>query len=84
MYVTVIQKVSVPPEALVRLFDGCKSLVLIKSLHFFLRTLLLSAILLCIKSKHFWYAYSRQQNHLDVWEFWIVDWIYILIKWLDF
>ena len=28
--------------------------------------------------------YSRQQNCLDVWEFWIVDWIYILIKWLNF
>ena len=28
--------------------------------------------------------YSRQQNRLDVWEFWIVHWIYILIKWLNF
>ena len=24
------------------------------------------------------YAYSRQQNHLHVWEFWIVHSIYIL------
>ena len=32
----------------------------------------------------FFIVYSRQQNHLDVWEFWIVDWIYILIKWLKF
>ena len=28
--------------------------------------------------------YSRQQNRLDIWEFWIVHWIYILIKWLKF
>ena len=33
-----ITKTSVPPEALVSLFDSCKSLVLIKSLCFFLRT----------------------------------------------
>ena len=33
---------SVPSEALVSLFDSYKSLVPIKSLHFFLRTLLLS------------------------------------------
>ena len=26
------------------------------------------------------WPYSRQQNCLDVWEFWIVHWIYILIK----
>ena len=31
-----------------------------------------------------WWIYSRQQNRLDVWEFWIVHWIYILIKWLKF
>ena len=30
------------------------------------------------------HSYSRQQNHLDVWEFWIVHWIYISIKWLKF
>ena len=29
-------------------------------------------------------GYSRQQNHSDIWEFWIVHWIYILIKWLEF
>ena len=28
--------------------------------------------------------YSRQQNRLNVWEFWIVHWIYILIKLLKF
>ena len=28
------------------------------------------------------YIYSRQQNRSDVWEIWIVHWIYILIKWL--
>ena len=28
--------------------------------------------------------YSRQQNGSDVWEFWVVHWIYILIKWLNF
>ena len=71
MYVTVIQKTSISPEALVGLFDSCKSLVLIKLLHFFLRTLLVSAILLCIKSKHFWYTYilwnQYQPHHLPNW-----------------
>ena len=28
--------------------------------------------------------YSGQQNRSDVWEFWIVHWIYISIKWLKF
>ena len=28
--------------------------------------------------------YSRQQNHLHVWEFWIVHSMYILIWWLKF
>ena len=57
MYVTVIQKVSVPLEVLVSLFDSCKNLAPIESLHFSLRTLLLTTILHCIKSEHLWYTY---------------------------
>ena len=38
----------------------------------------------CVQSVTAEWEYSRQQNHLDVWEFWIVHWIYILIKWLNF
>ena len=57
MYAIVIQKVCVPPEVLVGLFDSCKNLDPIELLHFFPRTLLLPNILLYIKSKHLWYAY---------------------------
>ena len=57
MYTKIVQKVSVPPEVLVSLFDSYKSLVPMESLHFFLRTLLSSTVLLHIKSKHFRYAY---------------------------
>ena len=42
---------------LVSLFDSCNNLAPIELLHFFLRTLLPTTILLCIKSKHPWYAY---------------------------
>ena len=57
MYVTVIQKVSVPPEVFVSLFDSCNSLVPTKLLCFLLRTLLLTTILHYVKSEHLWYAY---------------------------
>ena len=63
MYVTVVQKISVPPEVLVGLFDSCKNLAHIKSLCFFLRTLLLPTILLCIKSEHLWYAYILRNQY---------------------
>ena len=71
MYVTVIQKVSVPPEVLVSLFDGYKSLAPIELLRFFLRILLLTTILLCIKNEHLWYAYilgnRYQPRHWPSW-----------------
>ena len=57
MYVTVVQKFSVPLEVLVSLFDSCNNLVPTKSLHFFLRTLLLTTTLCYIKSEHLWYTY---------------------------
>ena len=62
MYVAVVQKVSVPLEVLVSLFDSCKNLAPIKLLHFFLRTLLLPTILLCIKA-----------NTFDMHIFWEID-----------
>ena len=38
-----------------------------------------------LELQYYWsWIYSRQQNHSDVWGFWIVHWIYILIKWLKF
>ena len=40
---------------------------------------------ICVQT--FWGSlriYSRQQNRSDFWEFWIVHWIYILIKLLKF
>ena len=57
MYVTVVQKVSVPLEVFVSLFDSCNDLVPTKLLCFFLRTLLLTTTLFYIKSKHLWYTY---------------------------
>ena len=57
MYVTVVQKISIPLEVLVSLFDSYNNLVPTKLLHFFLRTLLLTTILYYIKSEHLWYAY---------------------------
>ena len=70
MYVTISQKVSAPPEALISLFDSCKSLVPIELLRFFLRTLLPSTILLYIKSEYFDTHILRNQywpRHLPNW-----------------
>ena len=57
MYVKIIQKVPVPPEVSVSLFDSYNNLVPTKSFHFFPRTLLLTTTLRYIKSEQLWYAY---------------------------
>ena len=57
----IVQNISVPMQSVSSLCDSLKHLILTKLICFFLRILLLSATLPCIKSKHFWYAYTSMK-----------------------
>ena len=57
MYVTVVQNISASTRSVSSLCDSLKQLNLHKIDPFFLRTFLLLATLLCMKSEHFSYAY---------------------------
>ena len=57
MYVTVVQNISASTRSVSGLCDSLKHLNLHKIDPFFLRTFLLLATLLCMKSEHFSYAY---------------------------
>ena len=59
-----VQKISDPPEVFPACLDSCKDLVLNRSFHFFLKSLLSLSTLFYPKSKHLWQIHKIGRAHV--------------------